>query len=252
MKTVGSSPGGEAAAEADVGRNLAHVLSEIKGAVARAGRPDGCVRLVAVSKTQPSTAIALAAAAGQADFGENYAQEAAGKIAEFPRLRFHFIGGLQSNKAKLVVGSTCLIHSVDRPRLAQEISALAVGLGRPQEALVQVRIGDEETKSGASLEQALDMVRRPLPGLRWRGVMCLPPVVTEEATGRGFFRRTQAAFEKLRAALPDGRESFDELSMGTSHDFTWAIAEGATLVRVGTAIFGARPSALSESSPPDR
>jgi pyridoxal phosphate enzyme (YggS family) len=227
----------------------------IEAALRRAGRPAGSARLLAVSKTKPLSAIAEAAAAGQTEFGENYAQEAAAKIDAFPGLRFHFIGSLQSNKARLVVGRVAMIHSVDRLKLAREIAQIASRLGQRQDALIQLRIGDEQTKSGATLEAALEIAREApalAQGLRFRGIMCLPPLAEAEADGRAFFREARAGYEELRGELAKcGHESaFDELSMGTSHDYEGAILEGATLVRIGTDIFGAREAATkAEGSP---
>lgn len=243
---AGGGAAGSAAAGvgAEIAANLRAALARVEAALAKAGRPSGSARLVAVSKTKPVESIEAAARAGQIDFGENYAQEAAEKIARFPSLRFHFIGRLQSNKAKLVVGRASLIHSVDREKLAREISALASARGARQDALIQLHIGDEETKAGATLDEALAMARLPLPGLRWRGVMCLPPLSDDESVSRGWFRQAQAAFREIKQEMAsrsaDDASAFGELSMGTTGDFEAAIAEGATLVRVGTAIFGER------------
>lgn len=249
MKTGGpfgarDDDAGDALADARVGENLRKVLARVDAALARAGRAPGSARLIAVSKTKPFDAIAAAVSEGQIDFGENYAHEAAEKMDRFPALRFHFIGRLQTNKAKLVVGRAVLIHSVDRQKLATEISALAMTRGLRQDALIQLHIGHEETKAGASLEEAFEMARLRLPGVRWRGIMCLPPLSDDPVASRAWFRQAREAFGAIKQILLDcnavDARSFDELSMGTTNDFESAIAEGATLVRVGTAVFGAR------------
>ena len=225
-----------------IAANLARARERVDSALARAGRAPGSARLVAVSKTKPVWMLEAALNAGQIDFGENYAQEAAQKIDALSArgARVHFIGALQTNKAKLIVGRAALVHSVDRLRLAREISALAERAGVRQDVLIQLRVGGEATKSGATAEDALAIAReaRALPGLRLRGVMSLPPLSDDEAVSRAYFAQTRASFERVRdEARSDG---FDELSMGTSGDFEAAILEGATLVRVGAAIFGER------------
>lgn len=235
------------AAESDVATALARVRAEIAEAEREFGREPGSARLLAVSKTKSVELIREAAAAGQIDFGENYAQETAAKMDELPELRFHFIGALQTNKAKLVVGRVALIHSVDRARLAREISEIAIRAGATQDALLQLKIGDEDSKAGASLDEALAMAEESAEwsGIRFVGTMCLPPLAESEAQARGFFREARERTLAIREVLQRAHgalavDAFIELSMGTSHDFRAAIAEGATLVRVGTAVFGAR------------
>lgn len=234
-------------AESNVASALVRVRAEIAEAEREFGRTAGSARLLAVSKTKSVELIREAAAAGQVDFGENYAQEAAAKMDELPELRFHFIGALQTNKAKLVVGRAALIHSVDRAKLAREISEIANRAGVRQDVLLQLKIGDEESKAGASLDDALSMAEESAEwtGVRFVGTMCLPPLAESDAQARGFFREAREKTDAVRSALRRAQgalaaDSFVELSMGTSHDFRAAIAEGATLVRVGTAIFGAR------------
>lgn len=230
-------------AKSDVAANLAAVHEEIASAALRAGRKPDEVRLVAVTKTKPIEMIDEAVRAGQLVFGENYPQEAARKIELRPSLEWHFIGGLQSNKVKLVAGRTKLIESVDRLKLGEEIARVAQALGVTQDVLVQVHIGEEGTKLGVAPAEGEELVTKlaALEGIRVRGLMSLPPLSDDERVARARFAELRGHLEAWRRALPaDRRAEFRELSMGTSHDFPWAIAEGATLVRVGTRLFGPR------------
>ena len=200
----------------------------------RAELPRG-VTLVAVSKTQPAAAIRAAYAAGQRDFGENYAQEwreKADALADLPDLVWHFIGALQTNKVKYLVGRVGWIHTVDRLALAEELSRRSAGRGVTTRVLLEVNVAGEASKAGCApgdVERLAEAVRR-LPGLELRGLMCIPPA---EGDPRPHFAALRALRDRL--ALPD-------LSMGMSGDYPLAVAEGSTLVRVGTAVFGARPS----------
>lgn len=204
---------------------------------ARSKHRAGPVRLVAVSKRQPLEKIRQAHAAGCRDFGENYVQELVQKSSELPSdCRWHFIGHLQRNKVKQLPSSTSLIHGVDRLRLAR---ALAVSQPTPRSVLIQVNVSREESKSGCSeadLPGLLDQIRA-IDGLCVAGLMTLPPVVEDPEQARPFFARLYALRERL-----GGAKVLPELSMGMSHDFEAAIAEGSTIVRVGTAIFGPRQS----------
>lgn len=224
--------------------NLIKVEESIRLACLAAGRRPEEVRLVAVSKTQPIEFISEAFRAGQKIFGENYVQEAVKKVALLPAAEWHFIGSLQTNKVKDVVGSFSLIHSVDRIKLAKEIHQRAVSLGRVQDILLQVHVGGEESKHGVSLENAEDLLEviLSLPGLRLRGMMSMPPLTEDEKVSRGYFSLLREAFCNYKKAISDVQNAklFSELSMGTSSDFEWAISEGSTMVRVGTAIFGPR------------
>jgi PLP dependent protein len=201
----------------------------------RAGLPDR-VTLVAVSKTQPPEAIRAAYAAGQRDFGENYAQEWRAKadaLADLGDLVWHFIGGLQTNKVKLVAGRVRWVHTVDRASLAEELSRRSAATGATTRVLLEVNVAGEASKAGcapADVPRLAEQVSR-LPGLALRGLMCIPPA---EGDPRPHFAALRALRDGLGLALPD-------LSMGMSGDYRIAIEEGATLVRVGTAIFGARP-----------
>ncbi|WP_373048268.1 YggS family pyridoxal phosphate-dependent enzyme [Vulgatibacter sp.] len=217
-----------------IAANLAAVEAAIAAACTRARRDRAAVRLVAVSKTHPVAAIREAWAAGQRDFGENYAQELRDKIRELedlPGIRWHAIGHLQTNKAKYVAGKA-LVHTLDRPELARELVKRA---GGPVACLVEVNVAGEAQKSGVlpgELEARLGELRA-VEGLQLQGLMCIPPDVDDPEENRRWF----AVLRTLRDRhLPGG-----DLSMGMSHDYPVAIEEGATLVRVGTAIFGARP-----------
>jgi len=196
------------------------------------------VTLVAVSKTHPAEAVRQAHAAGQRHFGENYAQEwrdKAAALADLPDLVWHFVGSLQTNKVKLLLPAepprAAWIHTVDRPELARELSRRAAQRGATLRVLVEVNVAREPQKAGAAPEAvaALAAEVAGLPGLELRGLMCIPPA---EGDPRPHFRALRALAGTL--GLPD-------LSMGMSGDWQAAIDEGATLVRVGTAIFGARP-----------
>jgi len=199
-------------------------------ACARAGRDPGSVKLIAVGKTKPIEMLREARAAGQTIFGENYAQELRDKADALPGAEWHFIGALQTNKAKLVVGRAALIHTCDRIGLAQELSKRAKTAGVTQRVLLEVNVGREPQKAGVLPEDTaslLDQVRA-LPALSCEGLMCIPPA---ESDARRHFRSLRQLAERL---------GLRELSMGMTADYEAAIEEGATLVRVGTAIFGER------------
>jgi len=222
-----------------IAQNLAEVRRRITAAARRTGRDPQQVRLVAVSKTVPLERIRAAVAAGQRLFGENYLQEARGKIAALGEaVSWHFIGHLQSNKAKGAVSLFDLIHGVDRLKLAQALDLAAASLSKVQEILLQVNLAGEASKSGAAPEAAADLLREisRLSHLRVVGLMTMPPFLAPEAV-RPYF----VALRELRDHLQDlAGLPLPELSMGMSGDFEVAVEEGATLVRVGTAIFGSR------------
>ncbi len=213
------------------------VRARVDAACARAHRAPSDVTLIAVSKTHPVSAIREAAAAGATDFGENYAQELAEKRAELPELRWHFIGRLQRNKAKLVAGHVVLIHAVDTVELAHELAKRAAGTLQP--VLLSVNVAGEDTKGGVTPETASALARAvaAVPGIRLDGLMTMPPPADDPEASRPAFlalaRLRDRLAQELGAPLP-------VLSMGMSGDFEVAIACGATHVRVGTAIFGAR------------
>jgi pyridoxal phosphate enzyme (YggS family) len=209
---------------ADVARNLAAL---------RARLPAG-VTLVAVSKTHPPEAIRAAYAAGQRDFGENYAQEwreKADRLADLADLRWHFVGGLQTNKVKYVAGRVAYVHTVDREELARELSRRTAAKGASVRVFLEVNVAGEGSKAGCAPADAPRLAEavRGLPGLELVGLMCIPPA---EGDPRPHFRALRALRDRLGLA---------ELSMGMSGDLDAAVEEGATFVRVGTAIFGARP-----------
>jgi len=224
-----------------IAENLEEVREEMAQACLRAGRRAEDARLVAVSKYVDLERIAQAAEAGQRVFGENHAQELTEKKTFFEQhgCEVHFIGHLQTNKIKYVCGFADMIESVDRQNLAGLLQSKAEARDVIQDILIQVNIGEEEQKSGVT-DVDLDCFAESFaqyPNLRLRGLMCVPPAVEAEEA-RPYFRRMRALYEALRDK--GTFERFDTLSMGMSHDFAVAIEEGATEVRVGTRIFGAR------------
>ena len=224
-----------------VDESLARVRRRIAEAERRAGRALGSVELVAVSKLQPVEAIRSAYRAGQRLFGESYVQELLSKrerLADLPDLGWHFIGHLQRNKARQVVGRVAVVESVDSIKLAEELAKRAEATGATVSVLAQVDVAGEETKNGCArgeLGALLDAVEAA-GSLRLRGLMAIPPFEVEPEEARRHF----AALRELRDRH-GGAERLPELSMGMSGDFEVAIEEGATLVRVGTALFGPRP-----------
>ncbi|MCF8053488.1 MAG: YggS family pyridoxal phosphate-dependent enzyme [Desulfobacterales bacterium] len=222
---------------------IKRVLERIAEAAERAGRDPAEVGLVAVTKTHPAAAVREAADAGLSVFGENYVQEARDKIEALADLdlSWHFIGHLQRNKAKYAVDLFDLIHSVDSLKLAKEIDKQAAKRAKVQDVLVQVNLGNEPTKSGAGQDEAADLCREAarLEHVKIRGLMTMPPFFDEPEKARPFF----AALRRLRdriAALSIEGVFMEALSMGMTGDFEAAVEEGATWVRIGTAIFGER------------
>jgi len=216
----------------------AAVRERVVEACVRAGRDPTGVTIVAVSKTHPAEAVRAAAAAGATDFGENYAQELAEKRAELgDAVRWHFIGRLQRNKAKLVAGQVALIHAVDSVELAEELAKRAAGTLQP--ILISVNVAGETTKGGATPETAPALARAiaAVPGIRLDGLMTMPPPADDPEASRPAFLALAALRARLAADLG---QPLPVLSMGMSGDFEIAIACGATHVRVGTAIFGDR------------
>lgn len=218
---------------------LPRILQRAAFAARAAGRPEA--RLLAVSKTQPAEAVAALAAQGQRAFGENYVQEAAAKIDALSALglEWHLIGHLQSNKADVAARLFDWVQTVDRPKLVAALARHRPAALPPLNVLVQVNIDDEGSKSGCAPADidALAAAVAAEPRLRLRGLMAIPAPFPDEAPRRQAFRRMRALFDALAARHP----GIDTLSMGMSGDFELAIAEGATMVRVGTALFGARP-----------
>ncbi|MCS6899407.1 MAG: YggS family pyridoxal phosphate-dependent enzyme [Myxococcales bacterium] len=223
-----------------IARNLAAVLDRIHQAERAAGRPEGSVQLLAVSKRHPPEAIREAYAAGQREFGENYPQELASKaeiLKDLPGIRFHLIGHLQSNKVKLAVRFASSVDTLDSPSLAVELGKRAASRPEPLPVLLEVNVGGEIQKHGCSPEQLAAVMEAVLaqPSLRLRGLMTVPPHTEDPEGARPFFRQLRRLRDRY------GTDLLPELSMGMSHDLEVAISEGATQVRIGTAIFGERP-----------
>lgn len=225
-----------------ISRNLAQINQRIRAAAEAAGRDPASIRLVAVSKIRPAADIVAAYRAGQTVFGENYIQELAPKLAEIiEAVQWHFIGHLQSNKVKYIAGQVALIHSVDRLSLAQEIDRQWGKLGKTCDVLIQVNISGEATKSGTTEAGAVQLVRECalLPNIRVKGLMTMPPFFDDPEAARPYFAELRRLAEAIAAQRIAGVD-MAELSMGMSGDFEAAVQEGATLVRIGTAIFGER------------
>jgi len=217
--------------------NILQVSSRIHAATAAAGRDENSVQLLAVSKTKPAQALREAYAAGLRDFGENYLQEALGKqleLADLP-LIWHFIGPIQSNKTRSIAEHFAWVHSVDRLKIAQRLSEQRPADLPPLNICIQVNVSGEASKSGCTPQDlpALAQAISALPRLKLRGLMAIPEPTEDRAEQDAAF----AAVQRLQASLD---LPLDTLSMGMSHDLESAIAQGATWVRIGTALFGAR------------
>ena len=210
------------------------VRDNIRNAAKKVSRDPNSVKLLAVSKKQPDEKIKLALKIGQKDFGENYVQELLPRLSKFPTASWHFIGGLQRNKCKQIVGKVALIHSIDREELAAEINKIAEREAFTQNVLVQVNFGSEEAKGGVDPEKLPDLLDSLMlmKNIGVKGLMALPPISEDPEDSREFFRELASLGKEY---LPKG-----ELSMGTSHDYAIAVEEGATIVRVGTSLFGTR------------
>ncbi|WP_111498076.1 YggS family pyridoxal phosphate-dependent enzyme [Marinobacter bohaiensis] len=229
---------------ASIADNLGSVTRRIQKATMAAGRPESGVTLLAVSKTRPPEDLRSAYAAGQRCFGENYLQEALEKVAalaDLDNIEWHFIGPIQSNKTRDIAGHFHWVHSVDRLKIARRLSEQRPADKPPLDICLQVNIDDEASKSGVALADidALAADVLALPNLRLRGLMAIPDPDQPDADLRASFRALADKLAGLRQAHPDAA-GLDTLSMGMSGDLEAAIAEGATLVRVGTALFGAR------------
>ncbi|WDP93049.1 MAG: YggS family pyridoxal phosphate-dependent enzyme [Desulfobacter sp.] len=223
--------------------NIKAIEAKIRQHAQDCGRNPDAITLIGVSKRKPAALIRKAIEAGHGNFGENYIQEAMEKIDEIGRnaATWHFIGHLQSNKAKFAVKYFDLIHTVDKVKRAREINKQAAKIGKVQEILIQINIAEEETKSGAGAEEALELARQisSFDNLSVKGLMCMPPFFTDPEEARPYFRAVkQISLDIKNENLSN--VTMDHLSMGMSNDFGVAIEEGATLVRVGTAIFGSR------------
>lgn len=274
MKTVEAALKTLAVSPQKRSKPLAENFKAVRSAIDRAyqrsqrvsvmGNGASAVGLVAVTKTKPVEDVLDAVQFGQRVFGENYAQEALEKIGELNSLldlaeslsqgkkgswpsrseiQWHFIGSLQSKKIKSIVGHFSLLHSVDRVSLVEEIEKRAAEKNLIQSCLLQINIGEEATKGGVSSQNFGELLTaaQACPHIRLSGVMALPPLSEDESVSRRLFQEVRAIFEKARTSLPVERQvEFCEISMGTTSDFQLAIEEGATLVRIGTALFGAR------------
>ncbi len=228
--------------EMSVAQRLDNIRQRMDAACVRSGRNPADVELIAVSKKKSARTINAAAQAGQRLFGESYVQEFCDKRPEVTaQVSWHFIGALQTNKVKYLRGQVEMIHAVDRFSLAQELNKQWRKLDASIDVLIQVNLAGEQSKAGIAPNQVQQMAEQlaTLPHVRLRGLMTLPPYAADPEDVRPWFRQLRELSEQL-AALHLPRVSMETLSMGMSHDFEVAIEEGATLVRVGTAIFGER------------
>ena len=234
-----------------VSKNLAEVRNRITRTCVRLGRDPKDVILVAVSKTFGNDLLREAIDLGQRDFGENYVQELTQKRREIlePEIRWHFIGHLQSNKVKQIVDLVHLIHSIDNESVAGELNRRAGTAGRPVDILLEVHTTDEATKFGVRPEHTVDLAKSisRLQGVRIQGLMTMGPFSGNPDDSRPSFQQLRHLRQKIEAEGIDN-VSMRHLSMGMSHDFEVAIEEGATIVRIGTAIFGKRKNTLNEQT----
>jgi pyridoxal phosphate enzyme (YggS family) len=224
----------------DLVENLNHILQRIRAAELNYHRPTGCVRLLAVTKTQAPTRIQPLIAAGQQNFGENYVQEALSKISTLSanELVWHFIGPIQSNKAKEIAQNFSWVHTLSRQKEAQLLSQHRLPHLPPLNICIQVKLDDDSKKSGLIIKDVPQLIAaiHALPGLQLRGLMTLPPFSPEFAQQRAYFKQVRELFEQLN----EKGAKLDTLSMGMTQDLEAAIAEGATTVRIGTGLFGPR------------
>ena len=221
------------------------VLSQVRAAAIAAGRRPEEITLCAATKVQTDETIRQAIAAGITVCGENRVQELTAHLAAnaYEGAGVHFIGHLQTNKVKQVVGQVDLIHSVDSDRLLQAIQNQAEKLGIRQDILLEINIAGEQSKGGVPVEQARALAAQAMamPNIRLRGLMAIPPIAAIPEDNLQFFEAMRELFVDMKAEMSDNQNEFDCLSMGMSGDYQVAIAQGATLVRVGTALFGPRP-----------
>lgn len=231
-------------------QNVERIQQEIAEAALSAGRRPEEITLVAATKVQTSQTIREAIAAGIRFCGENRVQEFNAHWSDnaYEGSKVHFIGHLQKNKVKYLVGKVALIESVDSPELLETIARRAVALGTVQDILIEVNVGGEASKSGVEPRQAEDLIllAQTTEGVRPRGLMAIPPAQSHYLENSRYFSEMHQLFVDIREKTYDNRGSIDCLSMGMSHDFAQAIACGATEVRIGTALFGARPAARAE------
>jgi pyridoxal phosphate enzyme (YggS family) len=233
-----------------VAASLEGVRDRIRRAAARAGRDPADVTLVAVSKAHPVPLIREAIAAGQRNFGENRVQEAVAKYKELgTQVRWHFVGRLQRNKVRHLVGWVALIHSLDRPELAEEIGHRASAAGVSQEVLAEVNVSGEQGRGGVMPEELAPLLESAasVPGVRITGLMAMAPVVATPESARPYFRQMARLRDEAATRFPE--LDIQHLSMGMSQDYEVAVEEGATLVRVGEAIFGRRSGRVRAEEP---
>ncbi len=229
-----------------IGENYLSVKERVAAAAQKSGRTGEDIMLIAVSKTKPVSEMKQADEAGAHILGENKVQEVMAKYDEIQGVDWHLIGHLQTNKVKYIIDKVKMIHSVDSLKLAQEISKRAVKAGVVMDVLVEVNIGGEESKSGVAPEEAekLCLDISALNGIKVRGLMCVAPAVENAEDARIYFRKMNKLFVDIKSKNYDNIDMV-YLSMGMTHDFEVAIEEGANIVRVGTAIFGARNYAVN-------
>ena len=228
-----------------IAENVAAVKETMRQAALAAGRNPEEITLVAATKVQTSETIRNAIRAGITVCGENRVQELVAHLEDnaYEGAKVHFIGHLQTNKAKFVVGKVDMIESIDSVRLMDAVEKQAAKVDVVQDILLDVNIGDEESKGGAAIDEIMALATHAMecPHLRLRGVMCIPPATASEEENRGFFKETYQLFVDMKEKLGDNNPNIDCLSMGMSGDYPLAIEGGSTMVRVGTALFGARP-----------
>ncbi len=227
-----------------ISNRFEEVKRRVEAAAKRSGREPEDITLVAVTKTHPASEINEAIAAGATDIGENRVQEILEKIDDVAPVRWHLIGHLQTNKVKQVIDKVVMIHSVDSLKLAHEIDKRAAAAGIVMDVLIEINSAMEETKSGIAageLRQLVTDITAECGNVRVCGIMCIPPIAEEPEDSRPYFREAKELFEDMKSwDLPQERFAPTELSMGMSGDFEVAIEEGATIVRVGSSIFGPR------------
>lgn len=229
----------------DLRENIAQVRAGIDAAAVAAGRDPACVTLLAATKTQSSDTIRAAIAAGITMCGENRVQELTAHLADgaYAGAALHFIGHLQTNKVKYIVGQVDLIHSISSEKLLQAVAGQADKLGIVQDILLEINLAGESSKSGFSPQDALPAARlcARLTGLRLRGLMCIPPAASYPGENLPYFQNLAALAVDIRREMGDNVRDMDVLSMGMSGDYRDAVAAGSTCIRVGSALFGPRP-----------
>ena len=227
-----------------VSERYAQVRKRVDDAAKRSGRDPSEVTLLAVTKTHPASEINEAIDAGATDIGENRVQELLSKIDDVKPVRWHLIGHLQTNKVRQVIDKVVMIHSVDSLKLAEEIDKRASACGLVMDVLIEINSAMEATKSGIAageLKRLAEDITAGCASVRIRGLMCIPPIAEDPEDSRPYFREAAALFEEMKTwDLPADRFCPDVLSMGMSGDFETAVEEGATIVRVGSSIFGPR------------